>query len=91
MSFSDSYIPKSQVRFWLGMGIILFVLLSLCSCSFALISRADIAEYHGLFQTYRAHVVPAVEEYAEKVGRLGDNLERILDGWEGVSGKKETD
>ena len=62
--------------------ILLFILLiSLCSCQFALIHKDDIGTFHKDFKVYRKYVIPTEEP--EKVNQLGDNLEKTLEGWEG--------
>ena len=64
----------------------LLIVLICTGCGFALISKTDIGTFHDDFKTYRKYVAPTEEP--EKVNLLGDNLEKVLEGWKGESNAK---
>ncbi len=78
---------RLQVRSWnrvnvIGLAVLsLLAILLLCGCEYAFIHKGDIHEFHQCLRTYRAGVQPISEP--EKVNRLGDNLEKILNAWKG--------
>ena len=68
------------------LSILLITILFLSGCGFALISKADINQFHGDFKVYRKYTEPTQEN--EQVEQLGDNLEKVLRGWKGESDAK---
>ena len=69
------------LRILLVVTISALIVLLICGCKFAVISKDDINAFHTNFKVYRKYVVPVGEP--EKVNRLGDNLEKVLEGWKG--------